>query len=53
MRDPVSGVYFVSSPQGAVRPCPCGLVLSFVFAKSNEKWFFEIVDDPWWFLDEL
>ena len=23
------------------------------FAKSNEKWFCEIVDDPWWFLDVL
>ena len=23
------------------------------FAKSNEKWFCEIVDDPWWLLDEF
>ena len=29
-----------------------GLVLAF-FVKSNEKWCCEIMDDPWWFLDEL
>ena len=23
------------------------------FAKSNEKWFYGIVEDPWWFLDEF
>ena len=22
-------------------------------AKYNEKWFLEIVDEPWWFLDEF
>ena len=22
-----------------------------MFAKSNERWFCEIVNDPWWFLD--
>ena len=34
---------------------PFSLVFSFVFlfAKSNEKCFCEIVDDPWWFLDEF
>jgi hypothetical protein len=25
----------------------------FCFAKSSAKWFCEIVDDPWWFLDEF
>ena len=23
------------------------------YAKSNGKWFCEIVDDPWWFLDKF
>ena len=29
-----------------------GLVFDFV-AKWIKKWFCEILDDPWWFLDEL
>ena len=29
------------------------MVLAFVFATSNEKWFCEIVDDPCWFLEEF
>ena len=54
VRDPVSGVYSVISGPGSVCPCPCpwfGACLC--FAKSNEKWFCDIVDDPWWFLDEF
>ena len=51
MRDPVAGLLFViSAPGSGVRAL--GSVLAF-FAKSNEKWFCEIVDDPWCFLDEF
>ena len=53
MRDLIAGLYFViSAPGSAPSACPCGLVLAF-FAKSSEKWFCEIGDDPWWFLDEF
>ena len=54
MRDPVAGDYSVISALGSVSVCPCpwfGACLC--FAKSSEKWFCEIVDDPWWFLDEF
>ena len=34
------------------RGVPLGLVFDFV-AKWIKKWFCEILDDPWWFLDEL
>ena len=53
MRDPVAGVYFViSAPGPGPASVPFGLVLAFVLlCKSNEKWCWEIVDYPWWFLD--
>ena len=39
--------------RGAARlGLPLGLVFDFV-AKWSKKWFCEIVDDPWWFLDEF
>ena len=46
-------VNFISTPKVFfVIVYPKLPVLAF-FAKSNEKWFCEIVDDPWWFLDVL
>ena len=40
--------------QGPCVPVPVPLSgASFCFAKSSEKWFCEIVEDPWWFLDEF
>ena len=54
MRDPVAGVYSVISGPGSVcRPVHLWFVASLCFAKSGENLFCEIVDDPWWFLDEF
>ena len=52
MRDLVAGLYFVISAAGPRPACPCGLVFDFV-AKWIKKWFCEILDDRWLFLDEF
>ena len=44
----------ISAPGGVPPPrrALVGLVFDFV-AKWIKKWFCEILDDPWWFLDEF
>ena len=54
MRDPVAGAYFVIGSLGSGGWVPGPWFAAFLcFAKSTEIWFCEIVDDPWWFLDEF
>ena len=48
---PSLGLWTSISPPGGGRAL-VGLVFDFV-AKWIKKWFCEILDDPWWFLDEL
>jgi hypothetical protein len=48
---PSLGLWTSISPPGVPRAL-VGLVFDFV-AKWIQKWFCEILDDPWWFLDEL
>ena len=54
LRDPVAEVYSVISGSVSVWVLvPLVVWCLLFFAKSNEKCFCEIVDDPWWFLDEF
>ena len=54
MRLPVSGVYsLIKAPGVLCAPVPLVVVARLYVAKSNEEWLREIVEDPWWFLDEF